>query len=292
MERRFVAFVNPTTRGNAQRLMGLLQTAAPPDATVETHETTADPIDPGLIPDPGDVEAVIAVGGDGTVAAVANALGDRDVPMGIIPGGSTNIIAKYIGVPIDPAQAARLIFGQHQTREIDAGICNGKRFLHMAGAGFDSRLFMATNRSLKRRMGWLAYLLGAARSVSLPPARFTIDVDGNVLELVSPLVLVANGAAIIHPRFSIYPFIDNADGLLDVVIFTTTSASGVMGAVARFATGSLPRSKNVVHLKGKSILLNAQPPMPVQLDGDVVGETPARFTITPRPMRIIVPIQQ
>ena len=292
MQRTFVAFINPTTRGNSAKLRRLLEEAAPDDVDLVIHETTADPISPDLIPaDPAQIEAVIAVGGDGTVADVATALGDRSIPLGVIPSGSTNIIAKYVGVPANPKRAARVIFGQHRTRPIDAGICNGKRFLHIAGAGFDSRLFMATNRSLKRRTGWLAYLPGAARSVFLPPSRFTIDVDGNVLEIASPLVLIANGGAIIHPSFLIYSSINNADGLLDVVIFTATSTGGIMRALARFMTRSLPGSTSVVHLKGKSIRLSAEPPMPVQLDGDVIGETPAQFTIAPEPMQIIVPVK-
>jgi diacylglycerol kinase family enzyme len=291
MQRRFVAFINPSTRGNAAKLRRVLEQTAPSDVDLTIHETTAEPIAPDLIPSDG-IEAAIAVGGDGTVADVATALGDRPIPLGIVPGGSTNIIARYLGIPVSPKKAARLIFGRHAIRRIDAGLCDGKRFLHIAGAGFDSRLFMATNRSLKRRTGWLAYLPGAAKSMLMPPSRFVIDVDGNVLEIASPLVLIANGGAIIHPRFSINPNIDNADGLLDVIVFTATSTGGILRALARFATRSLPGSTSVVHLKGKSITLMAAPPMPVQLDGDVVGETPARFEIAPEPMSIIVPMQK
>jgi diacylglycerol kinase (ATP) len=292
MQRRYVAFVNPSTRGNAKRLMASLRDAAPRDVVVEARETTADPIDPNSIPSGGEIEAVIAVGGDGTVAEVATAIGDRDVPLAIIPGGSTNIIARYLGIPKSPVKAAALIFGDHAIKPIDVGICGEKRFLHMAGAGFDSRLFLATNRSLKRRLGWLAYLTGAARSVALPPARFTIDVDGNVIQLVSPLVLIANGAAIIHPQLSIYPHIDNDDGLLDVVIFTATNTQGVVRSILRFATRSLPRSAHVIRLQGKNISLVADPPMPVQLDGDVVGETPSRFSIADRQIKILVPVKK
>jgi len=292
MQRRYIAFVNPSTRGNAKRLLASLRNAAPGDVDIEVHETTAERIDPKLIPDDGGIEAVIAVGGDGTVADVATALGDRDIPLAIIPGGSTNIIARYIGIPSNAAKAAALIFGEHAIRSIDAGICGEKRFLHMAGAGFDSRVFLATNRALKRRMGWLAYLEGAIRSVSLPPARFTIDVDGNMIQLISPLVLIANGAAIIHPRLPIYPHIDNDDGLLDVVIFSATDTRGIVRSIARFATRTLPRSHDVLRLQGKNISLTAEPAMPVQLDGDVVGETPARFSLASKPIRILVPLKK
>lgn len=290
MTRRFVAFINPSTRGNAAKLRAMLERAAPDDVELTIFETTTDEIDAGLIPDD-DVEAVIAVGGDGTVAEVATAIGDRRVPLGIVPGGSTNIIGRYGGVPRNPKQAAALIFGRHAIRPIDAGECRGKRFLHMAGAGFDSRLFLATDRRLKRRMGWVAYFSGAARSVFLPPSRFTIDVDDNVIEVVSPFVLIANGAAIVHPMFTIHPSIVNDDGLLDVVIFTATNAGGVIRALIRFATRTLPKSKDVIHLQGKSIALVATPPMPVQLDGDVFGETPARFTICEQPTLLIVPVK-
>jgi YegS/Rv2252/BmrU family lipid kinase len=292
MPRRFVAFINPSTRGNAAKLRALLERAAPDDVQLTIHETTTDELDPALIPSDGSIEAVIAVGGDGTVAEVATAVGDRRIPLGIIPGGSTNIIGRYGGVPRNAKQAAALIFGQHAIRPIDAAECRGKRFLHMAGAGFDSRLFLATDRRLKRRMGWIAYFSGAARSVFLPPSRFTVDVDGNVIEVVSPFVLIANGAAIVHPMFTIHPSIANDDGLLDVVIFTATNARGVLRALIRFATRSLPKSKEVIHLQGKSILLDATPPMPVQLDGDVFGETPARFTISKQPTLLIVPVKK
>ena len=292
MARRYVAFVNPSTRGNAKRLMKSLRKAAPAGVEIDIHETTSASIDPSIIPNDGSVEAVIAVGGDGTVSEVATALRDRDIPLAIIPGGSTNIIARYLGIPSRPSRAVALVFGDHDIRSMDAGVCGDKRFLHMAGAGFDSRIFLATNRSLKRRMGWVAYIEGAIRSVSLPPARFTIDIDGNVIQLVSPLVLIANGAAIIHPRLAIYPHIDNDDGLLDVVIFSATNTRGIVRSIMRFATGSLPRSQNVLRIQGKVITLTAEPPMPIQLDGDVVGATPARFSIADRSMKIIVPVRK
>ncbi len=290
MQRKFIAFVNPSTRGNANHLLANMHRAAPADAMIVVHETTVDRIDPRILPDDGDLEAVIAVGGDGTVADVATAIGDRDIPLAIIPGGSTNIIARGLGISSDPRKAAALIFGAHKIRAIDVGICGEKRFLHMAGAGFDSRLFLATNRGLKRRMGWLAYLPGAARSVAMPPARFTITVDGNVIELMSPLVLIANGAAIIHPRLEIYPHINNDDGLLDVVIFSATDSRGVFRSVMGFATRSMPKSRDVMRLQGRNITLAAEPAMPVQLDGDVMGETPACFSIAARPLKIVTPI--
>jgi diacylglycerol kinase (ATP) len=289
MQRKYIAFVNPSTRGNANHLLAHLHRAAPADAIIMVHETTVDAIDPSVLQEIGDIEAVIAVGGDGTVAAVATAIGDRDLPLAILPGGSTNIIARGLGIPSAPRKAAELIFGSHKVRAIDVGICGDKRFLHMAGAGFDSRLFLATNRGLKRRMGWLAYLPGAARSVSMPPARFTISVDGNVIELMSPLILIANGAAIIHPRLEIYPHINNDDGLLDVIIFSATDSRGVFRSIMGFATRSLPKSKDVLRLQGRTIILSAEPAMPVQLDGDVVGETPAHFSLSSRRLKIVTP---
>jgi hypothetical protein len=98
----------------------------------------------------GRVDIVVAAGGDGTVGEVATALAHTDVPLGIIPAGSTNIIAKELGIPGDPWAALDVIAGDHRQMAMDLGIANGRAMLHMAGAGFDSRLFAMTDPKLKR----------------------------------------------------------------------------------------------------------------------------------------------
>jgi diacylglycerol kinase (ATP) len=284
--------VNPATRRDADQLVAAVQRHAPPGVELDVRRTERDRPVADIIADQlGDASAIVACGGDGTVADVVTALSDSEIPVGVIPGGSTNVIARENRIPLQPDAAARLIFGEHRIARVDVGLSGHHRFLHMAGAGLDSRLFAATNPTLKRRLGWPAYVPAAIRNLLARPVRFTITVDGASVHLRSALVLVANGAGIVRPSLPIYPGLRRDDGLLDVVAFTPVGPIQIGRTLVRFATRGLDRSPYVIRLQGREIALVADPPIPYQLDGDVVGMTPATFTVLPGAARIIVPAE-
>ena len=264
----------------------------PADTRLTVVETTTAPLVRGALEDVAtEVDLVVAVGGDGTVAETLTAIDGSRTPVGIIAGGSTNIIALELGVPADPAAAADLIFGDHEIVEMDAATCNGETFLHMAGAGFDSRIFDNTSRTQKQRFGWLAYIPSAAHSLRLPPARFRVTTDAATFELTSPMVVVANGAGIIRPGLPIYPGIVNDDGLLDVIAVTATAPSDIASVLARFASRRMHRSPHILHARSRSVRIEADPVMPIQLDGNVSGTTPALIELREQPARLIGPLR-
>jgi diacylglycerol kinase (ATP) len=288
--RRYLVVANPTARRGANSVLDQLRMLAPPGSELDIEFTRPDRLAAGeLQARAAAADALIAIGGDGTVAEAVTAATGADVPLGIVPAGSTNIIARNVGIPTDLNAAARLIFGAHNTRRIDVGVCNDRRFLHMGGAGFDSRMFALTSRSLKRRIGWLAYLQGASKTILAPPVLFTIAVDGHIVECESPLVLVANGASIVTPGLRVHPAIRYDDGQLDVVIITARRFVQIARTVGRFALCHLERSPYAIHLQGTAVELRSHPSIPIQLDGDIVGETPARFSILPLAIELIVP---
>jgi diacylglycerol kinase (ATP) len=268
-----------------------IRSVAPANAEFDVQFTVPERFAPSQLSERAvGCEAVIAIGGDGTVADAATAVDEADIPLGIVPAGSTNVVARSFGIPTNPSEAAKLIFNHPRTVRVDVGLCNGRRFLHMGGAGFDSRMFESTNRMLKKRLGWFAYLQGASKTILAPPARFTVTVDDTASVVCqSPLVLVANGASVIAPSVIVHPAIRYDDGCLDVVIFTATHAAQIASTLGRFMTRSLEKSRYTVHLQGREIQLHADPPIPLQLDGDVIGLTPARFSILPLALEIIVP---
>jgi YegS/Rv2252/BmrU family lipid kinase len=233
---------------------------------------------------------VLAIGGDGTVSEVASALRGIDVPLGIIPTGSTNIIAKDLGIPRNPLKALALPFLSHRYAIIDMGLWGDRSFLHLAGAGIDSWMFEGANLGLKRRIGWLAYVPSAVRNFRRAPARVTIRTDDLITEVISPLVLIANGGSVISSSFQLVPEIRKDDGLLDVLVFTPAGSVPIMSTLARFALRSLDRSPYLYRLQARRVEISSDPPLPVQLDGDVVSETPASFTILHRALRVIVPM--
>ena len=288
---RCLVVVNPVSRRGASNLLDHLREHVPDATRLTIVETTTTPLERGALDElAGDVDLVIAVGGDGTVAETLTAIDRARTPVGILAGGSTNIIALELGVPADPAMAAALIFGEHEIVEMDAATCNGETFLHMAGAGFDSRIFDNTSRTQKQRFGWLAYLPSAAHSLRLPPARFHVTTEHASFELTSPMVVVANGAGIIRPELPIYPGIAYDDGLLDLIAVTATAPSDIASVLARFASRRMDRSPHILHARANSIRIEADPVMPIQLDGNVSGTTPAVIELRDLPARMIGPI--
>jgi len=288
--RRVLVVANPATRRNVDAVVAALRRAAPSDVALDVLLTDG----PGAAVTiteraAAGADVVVAVGGDGTVADVATGLRGRAIPLAIVPAGSTNIIARELGLPTDPAAAAAVLFGPNRLRAMDIGRCGERVFLHMAGAGIDSRLFAAANPNWKRRVGWLAYLPPAGASLRQPAARFTIVADAATLEIVSPLVLVANGGSIIDPRLTLYPDLRSDDGWLDVLIFTATRPLPIARTLARLASRGLHHSPFVHHLRTKRVELSADPPLPVQLDGDIAGLTPALFTVLPGALTVVVP---
>lgn len=290
--RRIGVIVNPATRRDVARVVAAIERAVPPGVEIEIQRTrtAGEAVDLARAAR-GSADLVVAVGGDGTVADVATGIRDGGVPLGIVPAGSTNIIARELGIPKRPEAAARLLFGRHRLIQRDVGVCGDRCFLHMAGAGFDSRFFAATNPALKRRVGWLAYLPPAARALGEAPARFQIVADGQQIELTSPLVLIANGGSIIAPWLRLDPEIHADDGWLDLLAFTAVKPLTLARTLGRFALLRLPGSHYLYRLKAHHISLSATPVVPIEFDGDVGQTTPAEFTIAPKAIEVVVPAQ-
>lgn len=283
--------VNPATRGNATRLVGALRAAAPAHMLLDVRFTERPGHAAELARDGRDrATMMIAIGGDGTVSEVAGALRGSGIPLGIVPGGSTNIVAQELGIPTNIRRSAELLFGEHKVVAIDAGTCGDRVFLHMAGAGFDSAFFSLTDPDLKRRVGWLAYFPAAVQALKRAPFRLSIRTPDTTIEVDSPLVLVANGASIINPRFRLNPRIRKDDGLFDVLVITATTPVQLARVFARLATMQLERSPYLIHVTASEVSVSSDPTIDVELDGDVVERTPVVFKIDPRAVKLIVPV--
>lgn len=287
---RVALIANPATRGNATSIIATVVAEAPATAQVEAFLTSS----------PGEAEElartaaatadlVVAIGGDGTVADVATGILGRGVPLGIVPAGSTNIIAQELRIPNRPLAAARLLFGPHRLAAIDVGRCNGRSFLHMAGAGLDSHFFEQANPTLKRQIGWLAYLPAAAAALRHPPSRFDILADGHRTSVTSSLVLVANGRSIIRPAVHLLPDVRHDDGWLDLLIFSATKPVDIAATLGQVISLGLHRSRFLIRIRARRIEIDAEPRLPLELDGDVVGAMPARISLLPRALSIVAP---
>lgn len=289
---RIVVIVNPATKGNADRIVRQLRIAAPKGIELDIHWTEYAEHGGELAHSLRSQAAImVAVGGDGTVAEVAAAIRGTGTLLGIIPGGSTNIIARELGIPVQADRAIALLFSDHAVRALDVGLCGARAFLHMAGAGFDSELLHLTSSDLKRKVGWMAYLPAAVAALRTLPVRYTIRTPDTEMHVVSPLVLIANGGSIIHPRFRLHSGIRKDDGLLDVLVITATTPVELARVLGRLATMNLERSPYLIHLKTTEVSVSATITVPVELDGDVVTQTPATFMIDPAAIHVITPVE-
>lgn len=287
-----VAILNPNTRTDSMQVRAALGQWVPEGVNLRIFETRRDVPTHHLARDLiVGVDGVIACGGDGTVSEVAAAMDGSSIPFGIIPGGSTNIIAQELGIPLSIAAAAALAFGPFDIYEMDMGTCNGHYFLHMAGTGLDSLTFEATDDSLKRRIGWMAYIPAALRALRERANSFRITIDEEEHAVISPLVLIANGSSVFSSAFRIDDSIRSDDGLLDAIIVTANRPHELAMLLAHAANplAVLADSPYVIKRKANTIRVESDTPQPIQLDGDVLTQTPAVFGIKPSAIGVAVP---
>lgn len=242
----------------------------------------------GLIADDLDrATLAIASGGDGTVSQVAAAILGHPLPLAIVPAGSTNMVAKVSDIPANPQDAIRLIFGDHRRERIDVGQSGDRLLLHLGGAGIDARIFLGANPTLKKYFRWAAYFPPAVAGAFAGQADFTITVDDQVTQIRSSMVLVANSAQLLHSRIHLVEEVSRNDGAFDVLIYTAKNPLELAGAGFVSFTGLLETTGQVIRMRGASIRIESDPPVPTELDGEVAGETPLEIEVLPQAIELI-----
>jgi len=242
------------------------------------------------------VDVVVVYGGDGTTMQAAAALVGTDVPLGVIPGGTGNLLAGNLRIPASPARAARALM-KARPKSFDLGRMDrpgGPQYFAVAcGAGYDARVMAGTLSEHKRRWGMAAYVATTLRLMpDLRSTIHTITIDGVEYEADASMVLVANCGEVIPPFVKLGPGIAPDDGLLDVVVLRANSFSQSVRAVwdlLRVAPSALGEGAYVGHARGREVRVQTDPVQPVQLDGEPGGDTPFTATVIPGAIRILVP---
>jgi len=173
-----------------------------------------------------DVTQVVACGGDGTVAACATAVGTANIPIAIVPTGTTNVLAFELGLPAHPVRAARALAGAMRPVVFRTWSVNGRPMLLQLGVGFDGLLMWRTPRRVKRALGFLGVVISALRlgpSFDYPPMRVTGALeDGTPLDANATSVMVANAKRWAGPQLAV-PMADTTDDLVDVLLLSYQS---------------------------------------------------------------------
>ncbi len=290
MNRRFLVLVNPSAGGGRalRRLpvvLAELERLGAPHRVVQTRsieharQQAESAVETG--------ETVASLGGDGLLRPIASALRHTGSALAILPGGRGNDLARVLGIPTAPAEAARLaVEGREQM--LDVARVEGTSYMGIASFGFDSDANRIANE-VRLIRGNLVYLYAAIRALAgWRPARFTVIVDGARHEITGYSVAVANSRAYGGGMY-IAPDAELDDGRLDVVMTASSSKLRALRAFPKVFKGTHVSDANVQVVRGSVVEVAADRPFDIYADGDPVGALPATLRVEPRCLRVIVP---
>ena len=290
MSRRFALLVNPAS-GGGRALKALPEVIAELDRLGAAHRTvTTRSMEHAAEEATRSAEAgetVAAVGGDGLLRPIAGALKGTPAAVALIPAGRGNDLARVLGVPRRPAEAARMAV-EGGERLLDVASVDGTPYLGIASFGFDSDANRIANDA-KLVKGNAVYLYAALRALAAwRPAHFEVTVDGSRHTATGYSVAVGNSRAY-GGGMLLLPHAELDDGKLDVLITTDAPKRIALRGLAKVFKGTHLELPNVRVLKGEVIEVSSDRPFVVYADGDPIGATPATLRVERRVLRVIGP---
>jgi YegS/Rv2252/BmrU family lipid kinase len=231
-------------------------------------------------------ELPVVVSGDGLVGAIGGAIAGGEAPLGIVPVGRGNDLARVLGIPEEPEEAVAVILAGH-ARTIDIGEANGRPFLGIASFGFDSEANRIANES--RLGGNLVYAWAALRAlIAWKPARFTIAIGEQRTRVEGYSVVVANNSAYGGGMF-IAPDAELDDGLFDVVTLARLGKLRYLGNLPKVFKGTHVRVPQVSVTRAARLNVSASRPFAVYADGEHLTDLPVDLRVIPGALRVLVP---
>lgn len=255
----------------------ILLTRKPGDATIMARKAARQGAD-----------IVIAAGGDGTVNEVVNGLVGTKTPLGIIPLGTVNVLARELGIPLSASKAIKTI-AEGTPKPIDLGIANGRYFTLMAGFGFDAEVVTNVLQPIKDWIGASAYVLKALETLAKYQATdIVLEMPEEIYSAKAFLVIVANASTYTY-NLHITPMATPDDGLLDICVFERpiTDRLGFMRQLVDLFINRHMYHKAVRFFRTTKVTLRSDPETFVQLDGDPFGKTPVEISIDPQVLPVI-----
>lgn len=281
---KFFVIFNPAARGEkSQRLRAFLQAKAGPNVTLAP---TNGPHDATRLATEGlrtGHEMIVAAGGDGTINEAVN--GMTGGTLGVLPLGTANVFARELGIPLR-LDAAWALLEHGQSRVVDLGVAGSRRFVQLAGVGFDATAVRAASWELKKKLGPLAYVVAGIRTLRGPLPAIEVVVDGQV-RARGVAVMIGNGQRY-GGSFRLFPQAQLDDGRLDVCVFERVT----LPRVARHLWGVL----RAAHIRQPGVqyfqaaVFECRANVPLELDGEDAGNAPVKFGVSPGALRVVVPV--
>ena len=235
-------------------------------------------------------DIVVAYGGDGTVMEVVNGLVGTGVTLGIVPGGTGNVLSIELGIPQTLEEAAKLLVSPDaQIRKVDIGQSAERSFVLRAYVGFDAQRIQMTTREMRDRYGKMAYLIAALKALAeSKPMRYCLTLDDQEVECEGFSCIVENAGNMGVPGLSLVPDVSISDGLLDVIVNRGLDPLSLASALASIADTPLDPGR-FQHWQAREPTIATDSPQPVIGDGEAWGETPITIKVLPGAIRVIGP---
>ncbi|GAB4271150.1 MAG: hypothetical protein Kow0029_08530 [Candidatus Rifleibacteriota bacterium] len=231
---------------------------------------------------------VVACGGDGTINSVLQGISDQGT-LGIIPSGTANVIARELGIPLNFRDAAKNLLTA-AVKKIDVGLCNGHRFLFVAGTGFDAQVAANVSPKLKKFCGKFAYYIASLKELlTYKPPRLTITFNDDREHLEGQFAIIANMRRYGGDLF-FAPQARYDDGILDVILLKRLTPSSLL-KLFNFARKVAPFPENeALQFKTESLIIKAEPATPYQLDGEAFNSIETFYlSVKKQKVKVLIP---
>jgi diacylglycerol kinase family enzyme len=241
---------------------------------------------------------ICPLGGDGTVRAVAAALVGTETPLGLLPGGTANLLARNLNLPVDSLDHALTVALTGQNKRIDVGRLTVDRsgeherpeehiFLTMAGVGFDAAIMADAPERLKKKVGPLAYTFSGAKNLRGPQFKVRVTIDDEPEFSRRARTVVIGNCGKITGGLVLMPQAQVDDGWLDAVILSPVGVVGWVAVAGRVISRRRKGHQRVDHHRLRSVSVRCDRPVEVQIDGDPVGQARA-LSATVDPLALVV----
>jgi diacylglycerol kinase (ATP) len=228
---------------------------------------------------------IVVAGGDGTVNGVINGIGTADVLLSVLPVGTMNVFAYELGIRASQLKKCWETIQLGQPKTVDLVLANQSYFVQLAGVGLDALAVQATGLQMRKTIGPVSYLLSAAKVIGHPAPALRLEfADGS--ESAGCFILIGNGRFYAGP-FSLFRNALNDDGLLDLLIFKHQSYLDIFRYFQGVLMGNHIEMPDIEYRQVVSVRVSSDRPVPLELDGDVIGSTPVHFAIAPKKLQVI-----
>jgi diacylglycerol kinase (ATP) len=235
------------------------------------------------------IDLVIVGGGDGTVNAAIEGLLETNLPLGVLPLGTANNLARSLKIPARLLDACRVI-AQGKLQSVDLGWVNGEYFFNVAGMGLSAQINRQVPKGLKRRWGVIAYGLTALRLIQQQPRfRAKIRCNDQVLSVETFQITICNGRYY-GSGLTVAPDAAIDDSRLDLCSLEVKHWWQAFSLLPALSRGKISEGLGIRILHGQTIEIHTEPPQLIDTDGEIVTQTPATFRVIPQAIRVLAPL--